>query len=122
MYRKIFKLTVTTISILAVNLLTTKITDYLVSYKTHARPLTFTLIAMAIICLIFYPLFTRLEDWINVISTKIVRTGRSVIGKYIALIVMFFVSLIVLMYFFAKMWYDIDLFRMLFDGSISSQF
>ncbi len=121
MYRKIFKFAVTTITILTVNLLVTIITEYLISYRTNYRPITFTLIAMGIICLIFYPLFTKLEDWISVVSAKIVKAGHSVVGKYFGLFIMYFVCLAVLLYFFAKMWYGIDLIRLLFQGHIGSQ-
>jgi len=121
MYRKIFKFAVTTITILTVNLLVTIITNYLISYKTHYKPITFTIIAMGIICLIFYPLFTKLEDWINVVSAKIVKAGKSVGGKYLGLFIMYFVCLAVLLYFFTKMWYKIDLIRLLFQGHIGSQ-
>jgi hypothetical protein len=93
MYRKIFKFAVTTLTILTVNLLVTIITNYLISYKTHYKPITFTIIAMGIICLIFYPLFTKLEDWINVVSAKIVKAGKSVGGKYLGLFIMYFVWL-----------------------------
>ena len=65
MYRKLFKLAVTLITILTVNLISGKISDYLVNYKykTHIKPITFTLIAMGVIVIIFYPLITKLEDW-----------------------------------------------------------
>ena len=121
MYKKIFKFAVMTITILSVNLITTKITDYFIGYKVQYKPITFTLIAMAIIILIFYPLFTNLEEWVNGISAMIVKSGKKFGGKYIGLFVMFFLCLGVLLYFFTKMWYDIDLLRLLFQGNIGSQ-
>jgi len=33
--------------------------------------------------LIFYPLFTKLEEWVKDLSTKIVLTGKSLAGKYL---------------------------------------
>jgi hypothetical protein len=121
MYKKLFKFIVTTLTILTVNLLTTKLTSYLISYKINYKPLTFTLIAMGIITLIFYPLFMWLEDWINELSTKVVRSGKSVGGKYFGLIMMYLLCLVVLLYFYAKMWYNIDLIKLLFQGHIGSQ-
>jgi hypothetical protein len=121
MYKAIFKFVVTTITILTVNLLTIKITEYLISFKTHYRPITFSLIAMGVITIIFYPLFTWMEVWLNELSAKIVRSGKSFGGKYIGLLVIFVVCLSVLLYFYAKMWYHIDLIRILFKGHIGSQ-
>ena len=122
MYRKLFKFVVTTLTILTANLLTTYISDFLIGYKSHLRPITFTVIAMAAICLIFYPLFTKMEDWLNVISTKIVKRGKTFGGKYIGLLVIFLVSSLVLTYFYAKLWYNIDLLKILFNGKIQYYF
>lgn len=77
MYRKLFKFAVMTITILSANLLTNKIGDFLIGYKMHYKPLTYTLIAMAIITLILYPLYAYLEKWLTILSTKIVKSGRS---------------------------------------------
>ena len=121
MYKTIFKFVVTTLTILTVNLITAKLTDYLVSFKAHYRPITFTLIAMGVITVIFYPLFMWLEDWLNELSAKIVRSGKSFGGKYLGLLVIYVVCLSVLLYFYAKMWYHIDLIRILFKGHIGAQ-
>ncbi len=121
MYKKLFKFTVTTITILTVNLLTTAITAFMVSYKTHYKPITFTLIAMGIITIVFYPLFMWLEEWLNKLSAKMVRSGKSIGGKYIGLIIIFLVCMAILLYFYANMLYDIDLIRLLFKGRIGSQ-
>jgi hypothetical protein len=93
----------------------------MISYKTHYRPVTFTLIAMGIIVVIFYPLFMWLEEWLNELSAKIVRSGKSFGGKYLGLLLMFIVCMLVLVYFYTKMWYHIDLLRILFKGHIGSQ-
>jgi hypothetical protein len=81
------------------------------------KPLRFTLVAMGIITIVFYPLFIKLEDWLNVLSKKFVKAGHSIAGKYIGLFLMFFIAMIVLMYFYAKMWYHIDVFKMILQGT-----
>ena len=121
MYKALFKFVVTTLTILTVNLLTIKLTDYLISFKTHYRPITFTLVAMGVITIIFYPLFMWLEDWLNDLSAKIVRSGKSFGGRYLGLLVIYFVCLTILLYFYAKMWYHLDLIKVLFKGHIGSQ-
>jgi hypothetical protein len=123
MYRKLFKLAVTIITILTVNLISGKISDYLVNYKykTHIKPITFTLIAMGVIVIIFYPLITKLEDWLNNLSAKIIKSGRSIGGRYLGLLVMFLICMAVLLYFYAKMWYHIDIIKAIFQGKIESE-
>jgi hypothetical protein len=122
MYRFLFRFVVTTITILTANLLTTAISDYMVTYKNTARPLTFTLIGMAIIVIVFYPLFLKLEDWVTGFSVKLVKSGKSLAGKYLGLFFIFVVCLVILSYFYARMWYQIDIVRALFSGSIRNLF
>jgi hypothetical protein len=122
MYRTLFKFAVTTITILTVNLVTSKISDYLVGYKSHYKPLTFTLIAMGIITLIFYPLFMWLEDWLNILSVRVIKSGKSFGGRYLGLIMIYFVCISILFYFYTKMWYNIDVINLLFKGQILKLF
>jgi hypothetical protein len=124
MYRRLFKFAVTTITILTVNLITSKISDYMISYKFKAqvKPLTFTLMAMGIITLVFYPLFTYMQEWLNSLSLRIIRSGRSIGGKYIGLLVMYVLCLTILVYFYAKMWYNLDIIKVIFQGKLGSQF
>lgn len=119
MYRRLFKFVVTTLTILTANLVTTYISEYLTSYKSHLQPITFSLVAMGIICVIFYPLFTKLEEWINDISAKIIRGGKSLGGKYLGLITVYILCLAVLTYFYAKLWYKLDLLKILISGRIN---
>jgi hypothetical protein len=122
MYRLFFRFVVTALTILTANLLTTAISDYMITYKNHYKPFTFTLIGMGIIIVIFYPLFMKLEDWVKSISVKVVKSGNSFAGKYLGLPLTFLVCLMVIFYFYAKMWYHIDFFKVLFNGSIGSYF
>lgn len=118
MYRYFFRFVVATLTILTANLLTTVLSDYMITYKNHAKPITFTLVAMAIIVVIFYPLFIKMEEWLKGISVKFVKSGNSLAGKYFGLSMTFLGGLVILLYFYAKMWYHIDLFRVLLSGNI----
>lgn len=120
MYRYFFRFVVMSLTILTANLLTNAISNYMISYKSHYKPFTFTLIGMGIIIVIFYPLFTKLEDWVKNISVKVVKSGNSFAGKYLGLLFTFLVGLLVLLYFYAKMWYHIDFINALFSGSIGT--
>ena len=118
MYRFLFRFVVTALTILTANLLTNAISDYMITYKNHLRPFTFTLVAMAIIIVVFYPLFMKMNDWLQIISVKLIRSGSSLAGKYLSLSFTFLVGLTVLFYFYARMWYHIDFFKVLFQGNL----
>lgn len=120
MYKFLFRFFVITITILTANLLTTALGDYLVTYRNHIRPVTFTFIGMAIIVIVFYPLFTKMEEWVKKISTKFIKTGKSVAGKYLGLFLSFFVAILILFYFYARMWYKIDFIQVVLQGNIGS--
>ena len=109
MFRNLFRFAVTTITILTVELLVTWITGYLVSFRSRFDPYTFTLIAMGIITVVFYPLFAKMHDWINALSKKIIKSGRSVGGKFFGLLMAFLVCFGILFYFYLQMWYGKDL-------------
>ena len=109
MYRYCFRFVVTVLTILTANLLTKAISGYKITYKNHLRPIRFTLIAMAITVVIFYPLFIKMEDWLKIVSVKLIRSGNSLAGKYLGLVFTFIGGLLVLLYFYAKIWYNIDL-------------
>ena len=122
MYRFFFRFVVTSLTILTANLITSAISNYMVSYKNSFKPLTFTFIGMGIIVLIFYPLFMKLEDWVTGISVKIIKSGNSLAGKYLGLFLTFTIGLLILMYFYARIWYHLDIFRILFSGGIREYF
>ncbi|HEX2919725.1 MAG TPA: hypothetical protein VHO50_01030 [Bacteroidales bacterium] len=120
MYKFFFRFIVITITILTANLLTTAISDYLIIYRHHVKPIVFTFIGMGVIVIIFYPLFTKLEEWVKTISTRFIKTGKNVGGKYIGLFLAFILAMLVLCYFYARMWYNIDLLRSLLNGTITN--
>jgi hypothetical protein len=122
MYKLFFRFTVTTLTILTANLLTTYLSDYLVSYRYAAKPLIFTFAGMLIIVVVFYPLFMRLETWVEKISVRIVRSGRSLAGKYLGLLLTLSAGILLLFYFYARMWFHIDFVRILIHGEIGKYF
>lgn len=113
MYRYFLRFVVMTLTILTVNLITNAITNYMISYKSHYKPVTFTFIGMAIIVVIFYPLFLKLECWVKNISVNVIKSGKSLAGSFFGLIFTFLASLLVLLYFYTKMWYHINVFQVI---------
>jgi hypothetical protein len=122
MYKYLFRFVVTSLTILTANLLTNAISEYMITYKNHFRPFTFTLIAMAVILIVFYPLFMKMDDWLKAISVKLIQSGSSVAGKYLGLTMAFLGGIMVLFYFYARIWYHIDFFKVLFQGNIAGYF
>ncbi|HLP74547.1 MAG TPA: hypothetical protein VK155_16690 [Bacteroidales bacterium] len=118
MYKFLFRFFVITLTILTANLLTNAISNYLTTYRHHMKPVAFTFIGMGVIVLIFYPLFIKMEEWVKKISTRFIRTGKSVGGKYLGLVSAFLIAIALLFYFYARMWYNIDFIKVLFSGNI----
>ena len=73
---------------------------------------------MLIITVIFYPLFTKLEGWLQKLSRKFLKAGKSLAGRTIGLILVFLAGFIVLTYFYTDMWYSINIFKLIFNGKI----
>jgi hypothetical protein len=118
MYRYFFRFVVMTLTILTANLITNAINDYMVSYKNQYKPVVFTFLGMAIIVVIFYPLFIKLESWVRDISVKAIKSGKSIAGKYLGLTIIFLAGVLVLFYFYSKLWYHLDFVKILFQGNI----
>jgi hypothetical protein len=116
MYRYFFRFVVMTLTILTANLLTNAISSWMVSYKNHYKPVTFTFLAMAVTVVILYPMFIKLESWVKDISVTAIRSGKSLAGKYLGLLFTFLAALLILSYFYAKMWYHINLFKIMLHG------
>lgn len=77
---------------------------------------------MAVIVVIFYPLFSWLETWVKKISSLFIRKSRNVGGKYLGLTAAFLSAMIVIFYFYLKMWYSVNLFRLIISGNIKNYF
>lgn len=122
MYKHIFKFAIISLSILTAELISTKVADLLISHKYDVKPIRFVLISMAIITVIFYPLFTRLEDWLNRFSKRFIKAGHSFAGKYFGLILMYFTGILILLYFYTEMWYDINIFKLIAQGRFIKMF
>ena len=120
MYRYFFRFVVASLTILTANLLTNALINYMVSYKNKYKPFTFTLLGMVIIVVVFYPLFMKLEDWVKTIAVKVAKSGNSLAGRYLGLALTFTGSILVLSYFYAKVWYHINLFNILIHGNLKT--
>ena len=118
MYKRFFKFAVTSLTILTAELLATIITDKLVSYRWEFKPVRFTLISMVIITVVFYPLLTKLEIWLNSFSKRFIKASHSYTGKYWGLLFMYITGLMILTFFYTKYWYNINLFSYILNHHI----
>jgi hypothetical protein len=48
--------------------------------------------------------------------------GKNVAGRYLGLMAMFLVGLLVLFYFYAQMWYHLNIFKLMLNGSFFNLF
>jgi phosphotransferase system glucose/maltose/N-acetylglucosamine-specific IIC component len=64
---------------------------------------------MGIITAVFYPLFAKIHGWINTLSKKIIKSGKSVAGKFLGMLLAFLVCFGILFYLYLRMWYGISL-------------
>jgi hypothetical protein len=111
--RKIFSFFVLIITVLAVNLLTNFLANYMLHYKAIASPLKFTAIGMAIIVAIFYPAFKFLDELIRLFAEKIIKKGRHVFGKNLGFLLMFLIVLFSLYCIYAHIWFRINVVKVI---------
>jgi len=108
--RKILKIMVMLISLLTANLITTYIDEFFLSYKREFSRAIFTLIGMAVVVAIYYPLFTKIDVWSGKFSEKFLRAGKSISGKKTGIYIAFLLAIALLFYLYGRMWFKTNLF------------
>jgi cytochrome b561 len=102
------------IGILLANLVAMWIEDYLLTYRWKYAPHIFTWIGMAVLVLIYYPLFTRIDKWATKAGNKFIRAGKKLVGREIGTILAFFVALLILFFLYGLEWFDSNVFESFF--------
>ena len=121
MYKKLFKFMVLVTGILFANLITMWIDNYLMSFKVKFSPQTFTWLGMAIIVVIYYPLFTHTDKWATRAGDRFIRAGKKVVGKEIGTIFAFIAALLIMFYLYGREWFHTNVFSA-FLNSLKSLF
>jgi hypothetical protein len=67
-------------------------------------------------------LFAKLEDWLNKLSRKFLKAGKSIACRYLGLVLVFLAGILVLTYFYAGLWYSINIFKLIYSGKILQMF
>jgi hypothetical protein len=97
------------ISILIVNLVTDKITTYVLKYKHMTHPVKATLIGMLLTVCVLYPAFMWIDDLTEKITKRYFKVGKNAAGKTIGVIVTFLVALGILFLFYLHLWFGLYL-------------
>lgn len=117
MNRKIFNFLVLIVTILFINLLSNFISDYFITkYKGHTSYLKFTAIGMCVIVIIFYPAFEYLNGIVEKFTTRFLKKGNNLFGRTIGVYISFFVLLFILYCFYARIWFDVNVVKVLINN------
>lgn len=108
-FRRLFKVFVFVLSILAVNLLTAHLDNHLVAYRGQYDALTFTLLGMGVIVLIFYPLMAWMDGGVERVSQAFLGFGKRLIGRKLGMILAFLVGFYGLLYCYGELWFGMNL-------------
>lgn len=115
MNRRIFNFLVICVTILLVNLLTTLITDYFMSYKNHTNYLKFTAFGMGAIVLVLYPAFEYINRLVEKFTTSFLKKGKNVFGRTLGVYITFCIIIFILYCIYARIWFHINVFNIIFS-------
>lgn len=104
-YRKFVNFLIFMISILAVNLVTSMISDHLMGYMRALHPVKATLIGMMVMVFVLYPAFNWIDDMSEKMTKQIFAAGKNAGGKFLGLFWAFAVALGVLFCFYLHLWF-----------------
>ena len=97
------------ISVLIINLLTSRITDYIIHYKIELNPYKFTAIAMVALVFILVPAYRYMGTRIELLVARILVKGSNSFGKTIGLLLSFTIIFCILFAIYLNQWFHINL-------------
>jgi len=95
------------ISILLFELLSNRISTYILHLKEGMSPYRATLIGMGVIVFILFPAYKWLDGIVKRISQKLLSAGKNIGGRITGIGLIFFVSLFALYLIYLNVWYNI---------------
>jgi multidrug efflux pump subunit AcrB len=95
------------ISILIVNLVTDKITSYLLDHKHIMHPAKATLTGMLIMVCVLYPAFMWIDDLTEKITKSYFKAGKNAAGKTIGVVLTFLMAFGVLFLLYLHQWFGL---------------
>jgi hypothetical protein len=108
-FRRLFKAFVFALTILSVHLLGAYLDQHLIAYRGQFDALTFTLLGMGVILLLFYPLFTWLDAGTEYLAGEFLGLGGRMIGRKAGMILAFLAGFYGLFYLYGQLWFDANL-------------
>jgi hypothetical protein len=109
MYKRLFNIMVMMISVLTLNLLTGRITDYIVHYKLDINPFKFTAIAMLTLVFILVPAYSYMKTRVEILVARILVSGNNSFGKTLGLMISFAIIFSFLFAIYLQQWFNISL-------------
>jgi hypothetical protein len=108
-YKKFVNLLVFIVSILTVNLVTDRITNYLLEHKHVTHPAKATAIGMFLTVAVLYPAFMWIGDFGEKVTKNFFKAGKNAAGKTIGVLVTFSVAVGILFLFYLHLWFGLYL-------------
>lgn len=104
-YKKLTNFYVFVLSILAVNLLSDKITGFILGMRIMQDPARATLTGMAMLVFVLYPFFHYLDQWSEQAAKRLFKIGKHAGGKFIGVSLVFLLALSALFLFYFADWH-----------------
>ena len=108
-FRHLFKVFVFTLSILAIHLLSAYLDKYLSDYRGQYNALTFTLLGMGAVVLIFYPLLVWMDRGVDRLARGFLGFGKNLAGRKLGMILAFTAGFYGLFFLYGKLWFNANL-------------
>jgi hypothetical protein len=106
-YRKFVNALVFVVSILTVNLITDRITHYLLKHKHITHPAKATLIGMLLTAIVLYPAFMWIDDLSEKLTKNYFKAGKNAAGKTIGVLITFCIAMSILFLFYLHLWFGL---------------
>jgi hypothetical protein len=106
-YKKFVNLLVFIVSILSVNLITDRITNYLLEHKHLTSPAKATLLGMFLTVAVLYPAFMWIDDLAEKIAKNFFKAGKNAAGKTIGVLIAFAVAIGILFLIYLHLWFGL---------------
>jgi hypothetical protein len=106
-YKKFVNVLVFIVSILSVNLITDRITNYLLLHKHLTNPVKATMIGMFLTVAVLYPAFLWIDDIAEKIAKNFFKAGKNAAGKIIGALITFSITIGILFLFYLHLWFGL---------------
>lgn len=107
-YKKLVNYYVFVLSILTVNLLSDKLTSWILNLRFMAHPVKATAIGMGVLVFILYPAYHYIEKWSEQFAKRVFKVGRNAGGKFFGVTLAFLLCLAVLFVLYLQLWWGWD--------------